>query len=136
MKTLALTVTALAALSAAQLSHAECTQQDATTKMQKILASDEYREVVSKAGEMEQPSTERSLMKSGLRMFGGRGGAVGAEVMQEEDNAKARNSAMATVADTKAVTTTLNDAGTALGRGDYATACMLYDKLIVDLAIQ
>ncbi|MAK59874.1 MAG: hypothetical protein CMK09_02740 [Ponticaulis sp.] len=114
---------------------ATCTQQDATQMMQKILASSQYSEVVAQAGQVDGPSAERTAAKSGLRRFGGALGGIGADVMQNKDNNDMRNQAQDSATDVKRVTTRMNDAGTALGRSDYETACLLYKKIMTDLKI-
>ena len=113
-----------------------CTQAQATAKMQLILGSPEYRQVVARTGEVEQPSTERSALKSALGRFGGAVGGIGADVMTDQDAAKGQRSAHDSASRTKAVTTAINDAGQASGRGDHATACLLYDGVIRDLKIK
>lgn len=113
-----------------------CTQAQATARMQLILGSPEYRQVVARTGEVEQPSAERSALKSALGRFGGAVGGIGADVMTDQDGARGQKSAHDSASRTKAVTTTLNDAGQASARGDHATACLLYDRLIKDLAIK
>jgi hypothetical protein len=113
-----------------------CTQAQATAKMQLILGSPEYRQVVARTGEVEQPSAERSALKSALGRFGGAVGGVGADVMTDQDAARGQKSAHDSASRTKAVTTAINDAGQASGRGDHATACQLYDGVIRDLKIK
>ena len=104
--------------------------------MQKILASSEYSDVVSQAGRVDGPSAERTAAKSGLRRFGGALGGIGADVMQNKDNNDMNNQAQESVTDVKRVTTRMNDAGSALGRSDYETACLLYEKVMTDLKIK
>lgn len=120
--------------------HAQCTQADAVSKMQSILASPRYREAVSQTGTHEAPDASRTVTKDALRTFGGALGGLGAGVMQEQDNAQARNdinaSVSVSVSRTKSITITIADAGAALGRDDYATACILYDVVKADLGIQ
>ena len=119
----------------AGVAHAQCTQADAVSKMQTILASPRYREAVSQTGTHEAPDASRTVTKDALRTFGGALGGLGAGVMQEQDNAQARNDINASVSRTKSITITISDAGAALGRGDYATACVLYDVVKADLGI-
>ena len=119
----------------AGVAHAPCTQADAVSKMQTILASPRYREAVSQTGTHEAPDASRTVTKDALRTFGGALGGLGAGVMQEQDNAQARNDINASVSRTKSITITISDAGAALGRGDYATACILYDVVKADLGI-
>ena len=133
MKT-ALVLTSIVFLSAGTAS-ATCSQQDATGMMQKILTSSEYSDVVSQAGTVEEPSAARTAVKSGMHRFGGALGGIGADVMQNKDNADAANSAKASAASVKKITTRMNDAGSALGRSDYATACLLYQQVMTDLKI-
>ena len=114
---------------------ASCSQQDATQMMQKILASPQYSDVVSQAGQVDGPSTERTVAKSGLRRFGGALGGIGADVMQNKDNNDMNRQAQESVSDVKRVTIRMNDAGTALGRSDYETACLLYRQVMTDLKI-
>jgi len=116
--------------------HAQCTQAEATAKMQSILTSPRYREAISQTGVQEAPDAGRTVAKDALRAFGGALGGFGAGVMQEEENAKSRNAINESVGRTKSITTTISDAGAALGRGDYATACMLYDVVKANLAIK
>lgn len=120
----------------AGVAHAQCTQADAVSKMQSILSSPRYREAVSQTGTHEAPDAGRTVTKDALRTFGGALGGFGAGVMQEQDNAQARNDINASVSRTKSITITIADAGAALGRGDYATACILYDVVKADLGIQ
>lgn len=120
----------------AGVAHAQCTQADAVSKMQSILSSPRYREAVSQTGTHEAPDAGRTVTKDALRTFGGALGGLGAGVMQEQDNAQARNDINASVSRTKSITITIADAGAALGRGDYATACILYDVVKADLGIQ
>lgn len=115
---------------------AECSQQDATAMMQKILSSSEYSAVVSNAGNIDEPSASRTATKSGLRRFGGKLGGLGADIMQSKDNADAKKQASDQVSDVKKVTTRMNDAGQALGRQDYETACLLYRQTMTDLNIK
>ncbi|GAP35356.1 hypothetical protein [Piscinibacter sakaiensis] len=112
-----------------------CTQAQSTAKMQRILGSPEYRQLVARTGEVEQPSAERSAVKSALGRFGGAVGGIGADVMTDQDAARGQRSAHESASRTKAVTTAVNDAGQAAGRGDHATACVLYDRVIRDLGI-
>ena len=116
--------------------HAQCTQADAVSKMQTILASPQYRQAISQTGTYETPDASRTVTKDALRTFGGALGGLGAGVMQEQDNAQARNDINASVGRTKSITITISDAGAALGRGDYATACILYDVVKADLGIK
>jgi hypothetical protein len=113
-----------------------CTPAQSTAKMQLILGSPEYRQVVARTGEVEQPSAERSALKSALGRFGGALGGVGADAMTDQDAARGQKSAHESASRTKAVTTAVNDAGQAAGKGDHATACLLYDGVIRDLKIK
>lgn len=120
----------------AGVAHGQCTQAEATAKMQSILTSPRYREVISQTGTHEAPDAGRTATKDVLRTFGGALGGIGAGVMQDKDTADARNAIHASASRTKMITTSIADAGSALGRGDYATACMLYDIVKADLGIQ
>lgn len=115
---------------------ATCSQQDATQMMQKILASPQYSDVVSQAGQVDGPTAERTAAKSGLRRFGGALGGIGADVMQNKDNNDMNRQAQESVTDVKRVTIRMNDAGSALGRSDYETACLLYRQVMTDLDIK
>jgi|JI8StandDraft_1071087.scaffolds.fasta_scaffold64363_2 hypothetical protein len=116
--------------------HGQCTQTEATAKMQSILTSPRYREVISQTGTHEAPDAGRTATKDVLRTFGGPLGGIGAGIMQDKDTADARNAIHSSASRTKMITTSIADAGAALGRGDYATACMLYDMVRTDLGIQ
>lgn len=116
--------------------HAQCTQAEATAKMQSILMSPLYREVISQTGTHEAPDAGRSATKNALSTFGGPLGGIAAGVMQDKDTADARNAIHSSATRTKMITTSITDAGSALGRGDYATACMLYDMVRTDLGIK
>ncbi len=116
--------------------HGECTQAEATAKMQSILTSPRYREAMSQTGVQEAPDAGRTATKDALRTFGGALGGFGAGIMQEKDNADTRNAINSSVSRTKSITISIADAGAALGRGDYATACMLYDIVRADLGIK
>lgn len=115
---------------------ANCTQQDATQMMQKILASPEYIDAVGKAGTTEGTSAARTATKSGLRRFGGALGGIGADVLKEEDNSNARNQANESATAVKQISTRMNDAGEALGRSDVDTACLLYKQVMDDLGMK
>jgi hypothetical protein len=116
--------------------HAQCTQAEATAKMQSILTSPRYRDVISQTGTHEAPDAGRSATKGALATFGGPLGGIAAGVMQDKDTADARNAIHSSASRTKMITTSIADAGSALGRGDHATACMLYDMVRADLGIQ
>ncbi|OYX48572.1 MAG: hypothetical protein B7Y90_10260 [Alphaproteobacteria bacterium 32-64-14] len=46
--------------------HAQCTQADAVSKMQTILASPQYRQAVSQTGTYEAPDASRTVTKAGI----------------------------------------------------------------------
>lgn len=115
---------------------ADCSQADAVGKMQAILSSSEYSAFVSQAGTAQPTSVKREGLKGGLRQFGGNAGRAVAGVLQDQDNADQLAQAQASVATVQTFNQTLNDAGMALGQGDNAKACGLYDQLILGLGIQ
>lgn len=119
----------------ANAAEAQCTVDEATQKMQTILASDAYRDVVSRTGEGATVSPTRSAVRSGLRAFGGALGGIGADVMTDQDVAQNASAANESASDTKALTTLINDAGEALGNGDTTTACLLYDTAMNQLGL-
>lgn len=115
---------------------ADCTQMDAVGKMQTILGSSEYSAFVSQAGSTQPTSKSREAAKSGLRKYGGNFGRSIAGAMQDKDTADQVAQAQASVANVTALNQTLNNAGMALGQGDNAKACTLYDQIILGLGIQ
>lgn len=127
--------TVLLLLTASSPALADCTQMDAVGKMQSILSSSEYSAFVSQAGTTKPTSQKRENLKSGLRNYGGNFGRSIAGSMQDEDTADQVAQAQASVATVTALNQTLNNAGTALGQGDNAKACTLYDSIIKGLGI-
>lgn len=115
---------------------AECSQSEAIGKMQSILASPQYSALISGAGSKTPPSKQRETAKRLLRQYGGGAGSAVASSMQTKDNEKALAEAQASVSSVIAFNQTLNEAGGALGQGDTAKACALYDRLLIGLGVE